>query len=90
MSYDSQYSFGGRFDGSIGDGIGGSSDVTRGVFENAVTDGLLAREGGGKTMSTTAWLAKRHGVRNARSMYVDIIHTMILSIVEMLAPRLFI
>ena len=72
MSYDSQYNFGGRYGGSMGDGVSGSSSNTRGILGEAITEGLLGA--GNKKMSTTKWLAQRHGVKNSRRMYVFSTH----------------
>lgn len=68
-----EYSFGGSYNGSIRDGVGESSNRSYGVFENKVIAGLFgAGKGGGRQMSTTQWLAKTHGVKNPRAMYVDL------------------
>ena len=39
------------------------------LLGDAITDGLFAGSGGSQ-MSTTQWLAKQHGVKNDRTMYV--------------------
>ena len=72
ISYDSQYNFGGRYEGSMGNGIAGSSSNTRGILGDAVAEGLFGA--GSKRMSTTKWLAQRHGVKNSRRMYVILAH----------------
>lgn len=46
-------------------------DFIEGALGDAVTDGLLGKPG---KKSTTHWLAKRHGVRHERIMYVT--HTL--------------
>lgn len=63
---ESRNGFGGRYGGI--DGVGGH-DNTHEVLGDAVTDGLLGG-GPGKKMSTTKWLAKTHGIKNQRLMYV--------------------
>jgi len=65
----SQDGYGGRYSGGIGDGVGHSGDNAHGVLGDAVTDGLMGVRQGNK-MSTTQWLAKRHGVKGSRIMYV--------------------
>jgi len=57
--------FGGRYP----EGVGQSGDNAHGVLGDAVTDGLMGARNGNK-MSTTQWLARRHGVKNSRIMYV--------------------
>lgn len=59
--------FGGTFPGGVNNG--GSSSNTQGLFGTAAADGVLG-VGRGSTMSTTKWLAMKHGVKNRRSMYV--------------------
>lgn len=66
-SIDSRH-FGGRYPGGIGDEGGASSNI-HGVFGDAVADGVFGG-GPGKKMSTTQWLAKKHGVKNTRAMYL--------------------
>lgn len=39
------------------------------LLDESVTDGLLG-SGSGSNMSTTRWLAKQHGVKSERTMYV--------------------
>lgn len=70
MSYDSQFDFGSRQERSvIDDTTGGSGTPARGIFGAAVTEGIFGRRSA-KKMSTTEWLAKRHGVKDTRLMYV--------------------
>lgn len=72
-SANSEYSFGGRYDGGIGNGVGASSSSSYGVFGDTVMTGLFgAKKGGGRQMSTTQWLVETHGVKNLRAMYVDL------------------
>ena len=71
-SWDSRLSFGGRYGEDIGDGDGGGSSNTRGIFGDAIVNGLFGAGNKGKKMSTTQWLAKTHGVKNPRRMYVEI------------------
>ena len=52
------------FGGSPGTGERAGGDASLGA---SVAEGLL---GGGPKISTTAWLAKRHGVKSTRKMYV--------------------
>jgi hypothetical protein len=71
-SFDSSHSrhrFGGRYPGELGKGVAGSSSNTHGLIGDAFADGILG-PGDGKKMSTTQWLAKRHGVKNTRLMSV--------------------
>ena len=73
LSFDSTVSrqhFGGRYPGGLGDGVAGSSSNTHGVLGDAFADGVLG-PGDGKKMSTTQYLAKRHGVKNTRLMLVS-------------------
>jgi len=69
MSYDNQSGFGGSYGRGTGDAGGGNLAVPHGSFEDATADGMSAG-GKGKRLSTTQWLAKTHGVKNAKTMYV--------------------
>ncbi|KAF2719304.1 hypothetical protein K431DRAFT_273036 [Polychaeton citri CBS 116435] len=68
-SEDSEEGLGGRYAGGLGDGVGNSGDNAHGLLGDAVTDSLLGPREGNK-MSTTQWLARRHGVKNTRLMYL--------------------
>ena len=58
--------FGGRYNGGINeDGVAPSR--THRWFGDAFTDGVMSG-GRGSTMSTTKWLAMKHGVKNRRTM----------------------
>ncbi|KAI9816200.1 MAG: hypothetical protein M1827_001801 [Pycnora praestabilis] len=61
--------FGGRYDGGVGDGVGGNSDNTHGMLGDTFADGVLGG-GDGPKMSTTRMLAQKHGVKNSRLMYL--------------------
>lgn len=65
-------------DGIFGDGriFGNGEDNARKGWKNWgwKKDDPQQDEGGAKPMSTTQWLAKSHGVRNKRSMYVSVTH----------------
>ena len=63
MSWDDQYHFGGRPPANAEDGRAGNV----GGIGAAISERLL---NGGKRMSTTQWLAQRHGVKNQKQMYV--------------------
>ena len=70
MSYDSQFDFRNRREGSvIDDATDDSGTPARGMFGTAVVKGMFGRKSA-KKMSTTQWLAKRHGVKDTRLMYV--------------------
>lgn len=62
-TYDSRDGFGGPYQDDAGSG----TVTPHGVLGDAVTDGLL---GGAGHTSNTAWLAKRHGVKHDKYMYV--------------------
>lgn len=65
-SFDSsQKGFGGTYDGGNIDGE--DVDPTHSLLGDAVADGVLGG-GHGSKMSTTDWLAKKHGVRSRRMM----------------------
>lgn len=61
--------FGGRYPDSVNGRTGEPADATHALLGDAVTDGLL---GGGKgpKRSTTMHLAKTHGVKHTKMMYV--------------------
>ena len=63
-SIDSSIQFGGRYGGAIGDD-GGSRDQGHGILGDSLADSLP----GSKSLSTTTWLAKRHGVNSPRFIY---------------------
>ena len=59
---------GGRLPEGSGDAEGDNANNVHGYLGDAVADGVL----GGKTrMSTTEWLAQRHGVQHPRLIYLD-------------------
>ena len=67
----SRHGFGGRYPGGIdGDGVGDNADAAHGVLGDAFTDGVYGGGRGPKKMSTTKWLAQRHGVKGTKMMYV--------------------
>lgn len=57
---------GGRYADNIAE-EGGSRDRLQGLFGDAVADTL----GGGKRMSTTKWLAQKHGIKGQKFMYIS-------------------
>lgn len=63
-SIDSSIHFGGRYPGAIGED-GGSRDQAHGILGDSLADSLP----GSKSLSTTSWLAKRHGISSPRFMY---------------------
>lgn len=66
MSFDSQYSF-----GAARSSIAGKPNDDNTVGGGTASDSLLRSENGGKNMSTTQWLAHRHGIQNQKRMYVS-------------------
>ena len=69
MSYDSQFDFGSRQESIAKDTAVDNSNPGRGIFGAAVAEGTFGMNST-KKMSTTQWLAKRHGVKDTRLMYV--------------------
>ncbi|ORY08793.1 high affinity sulfate transporter 1 [Clohesyomyces aquaticus] len=70
MSSDmSRDGFGGRYAGGVQEGPGESADPTHALLGDAFADGVLGG-GNGQKMSTTRWLARRHGIKNQRIMYL--------------------
>ncbi|KIW87259.1 uncharacterized protein Z519_12162 [Cladophialophora bantiana CBS 173.52] len=57
-------SFGGRYAGEIAED-GNSQDQVRGILGEVVSDTLAPS----KSLSTTRWLAERHGIKSHRFMY---------------------
>ena len=57
-------SFGGRYADTIGED-GGPRDQSHGLLGDSIMDGFA----GNKSMSTTKWLASKHGIRSQRFMY---------------------
>lgn len=67
----SREGYGGPYNGQQQlDGSEYRGDFVNGALGDAVTDGLLGRPG---KKNTTHWLAKRHGVKHDRWMYVNTI-----------------
>lgn len=60
--------FGGRHGGDLDDGDGETRDRTRGLIGDTFADGLFGGSRRDTTMSTTKWLATKHGVKNRRTM----------------------
>ena len=56
--------YGGRYADTIGED-GGPRDLAHGIFGDSLVDSL----GSNKSMSTTKWLAQKHGIRGQKLMY---------------------
>lgn len=65
----SEHSFGGTYPGITETADGDAPDVAHALLGDAFADGVM-NSGNGQKMSTTRWLAERHGVKNQRMMYV--------------------
>ncbi|KAK5285526.1 hypothetical protein LTR16_004554 [Cryomyces antarcticus] len=61
--------FGGKYGGGIGEAVGSSGDNGHSGFGDVAANAMLG-EGQGHRMSTTQYLAKRHGIKNTRLMYI--------------------
>ncbi|EON69209.1 hypothetical protein W97_08468 [Coniosporium apollinis CBS 100218] len=61
--------FGGRYSGALGGGPNNSMDPTHADVGDSFADSDLGGDRG-KQMSTTEWLAKQHGIKNRRLMYL--------------------
>ncbi|KAF2870696.1 sulfate transporter family-domain-containing protein [Massariosphaeria phaeospora] len=68
-SFNSQIEFDARFTGGLRSPVGEPADETHALLGDAVADGVLGGAGGQK-MSTTTFLAKEHGIKNHRLMYL--------------------
>jgi hypothetical protein len=69
-SIDSERSTINSFGGPYADGIaedGSAQDPVRGILGEAITESLT----NSKSLSTTRWLAKRHGIKSHRWMYLS-------------------
>lgn len=66
-SIHSDYSFGGAFPGITQTAEGEAPDATHALLGDAFADGVL-NSGDRKNMSTTRWLAERHGIKGQRMM----------------------
>jgi len=76
FSYDGQSGIAGSYGRGAGDSVDGGSSGANGGSGDTAGDWTLGG-GKGKRMSTTQVLARRHGVKNPRRMYVslgDILH----------------
>ncbi len=71
VGYESQSLFGGGYGQVLGDLDGASRGASYGTSGD-VSGGWTPEGRTGKKMSTTQWLAKRHGVKNPRTMYVRV------------------
>ncbi|KAI9657266.1 MAG: hypothetical protein M1831_004455 [Alyxoria varia] len=67
FSLRSPLGLGGRYSVDLGDAAGDNEDNVHSVLGDSVADGVLGRK---TNMSTTKWLAQRHGVRHSLLMYV--------------------
>lgn len=72
-SVHSDNSFGGAFPGLDRSPAGeeDASDATRALLGDAIADGLASGGGDRQKMSTTRWLAERHGIKSQRMMYLQ-------------------
>lgn len=68
--------FGGRYSGALGGGSNNSMGPTHADVRDSFANSGLGGDRG-KKMSTTEWLAKQHGIKNRRLMYVAEILTSI-------------
>ncbi|PVI01860.1 hypothetical protein DM02DRAFT_613387 [Periconia macrospinosa] len=70
-SFNSPTGFGGRYPGSIDSQTGGPADATHALLGDAVAD-ILGGDGDddASKMSTTRYLARQHGVKHKRMMYL--------------------
>lgn len=66
-SIHSDHSFGGVFPGPTHTGDGNAPDATHALLGDAFADGVL-NTSDRKNMSTTRWLAERHGIKGQRMM----------------------
>ncbi|KAL9105628.1 MAG: hypothetical protein Q9227_009240 [Pyrenula ochraceoflavens] len=64
-SVNSANGFGGRWPGGMNE-EGGARDSTHELFGDTVADGILGDRS--HTMSTTKWLAQKHGIKNSTAM----------------------
>ncbi|KAH7371075.1 high affinity sulfate transporter 1 [Pyrenochaeta sp. MPI-SDFR-AT-0127] len=69
-SIHSEHSFGGAFPGITETADGDAPDATHALLGDAFADGILNSSSSHK-MSTTRWLAERHGIKNKRMMYLQ-------------------
>ncbi|KAF2028350.1 high affinity sulfate transporter 1 [Setomelanomma holmii] len=69
-SIHSDNSFGGTYPGITETAEGEAPDAAHALLGDAFADSV-AGSGNGKKMSTTKWLAERHGVKNQRMMYLQ-------------------
>jgi hypothetical protein len=68
-SVHSEQSFGGAFPGLREVPEGHAPDVTHALLGDALADGVI-NKASAHQMSTTRWLAERHGIKNKRMMYL--------------------
>ena len=68
-SIHSEESFGGAFPGLRASPGGDAPDETHALLGDAFADGVL-NKGSNSKMSTTRWLAERHGIKDKRMMYL--------------------
>ncbi|KAF2456180.1 sulfate transporter family-domain-containing protein [Lineolata rhizophorae] len=66
----SRAGYGGRYPGGLGE-YGHTPDPAHALLGDAVADGLLGGGQQGGKVSTTKWLASKHGLKNRRSMYLQ-------------------
>lgn len=69
-SIHSDNSFGGAYPGITETAEGDAPDAAHALLGDAFADGVMNSSTGSK-MSTTRWLAERHGVKSQRMMYVN-------------------
>jgi hypothetical protein len=65
----SEDGLGGPYPDGPGSNFNESADLAHGILGDSIADGLLGG-GDGSKMSTTNYLAKRHGIRARRKMFV--------------------
>jgi hypothetical protein len=68
-SIHSEQSFGGAFPGIQETSEDGAPDEAHALLGDAFADGVMNKKSGQK-MSTTRWLAERHGIKDKRMMYL--------------------
>ena len=80
MSFDSQFDFRKRSQGGTEEGSGNNDNSTHGPKQSTIAGRLFRARPAATRMSTTQFLAKEHGIKSTRLMYVAFSYSFLVAV----------